>query len=100
MRTMDALSAPLDDREINGAPLSAPWRGAWRRWIRGVVFASGGMLSATIAGALFVVDSVTRATKASAFDAYNFTPFELNIQSENVRIPVSDTDSLAGWWLP
>jgi alpha-beta hydrolase superfamily lysophospholipase len=66
----------------------------------GVVFASGGVLSASIAAALYVVDSITRATKVSAFDAYNFTPFELNIPAEDVRVPVTDGDTLAGWWLP
>jgi uncharacterized protein len=97
---MGAPPAPLDDQNRGEVLPPDPWRGTWRRWIAGVVFASGGVLSASIAGALYVVDNITRATKVSPFDKYNFTPFELNIPSENILVPVARGDSLAGWWLP
>ncbi|MDB5058062.1 MAG: hypothetical protein JWO59_1534, partial [Chloroflexi bacterium] len=77
-------------------PLAGQAQRTWRRWVGRVAFASGGLLSATIAGSLFVVDAVTRASKVTSFDTYTFTPFELDLPSEDVQIPAIDGDTLSG----
>jgi fermentation-respiration switch protein FrsA (DUF1100 family) len=34
------------------------------------------------------------------FDSYTFTPYELDVPWEDVRIPTNGHDTIAGWWLP
>jgi len=60
----------------------------------------GGLLSISIAGAWYVVDTITRASPVTAFDAYTFTPYELGLPWEDVIIPVERGSPLSGWWLP
>jgi fermentation-respiration switch protein FrsA (DUF1100 family) len=81
-------------------PLASQAGRTWRRWVARAALASGGLLSATIAGALYVVDTVTRASKVTAFDRYDFTPFELGLPWQDVQIPVPNGTPLSGWWLP
>jgi dipeptidyl aminopeptidase/acylaminoacyl peptidase len=81
-------------------PLAGQAQRTWRRWVGRAAFASGGLLSAMIAGAFFVVDAVTRASKVTSFDTYTFTPFELDLPSEDVQITAANGDTLSGWWLP
>jgi uncharacterized protein len=71
-----------------------------RRLAAAAIGAAGGMLSISIAIALYVVDTLTRATRLNAFDNYTFTPFELDVASEDVAIPVKSGSPLSGWWLP
>lgn len=72
----------------------------WHWWLGSVAVASGGILSATIAGALYTVNAVTRASKINPLANYSFTPYELDVPWEDVRIPTQGADTLAGWWLP
>jgi dipeptidyl aminopeptidase/acylaminoacyl peptidase len=101
---MDSISpAPwpqVDAGETLLTPLATGAHRAWRRWVASAAFASGGLLSATVAGALMVVDTITRASKVTAFDAYTFSPFELDLPAEDVAIPSDHGKPLSGWWLP
>jgi fermentation-respiration switch protein FrsA (DUF1100 family) len=82
------------------APLATQARRTWRRWVARAAIASGGLASATVASALFVVDRVTRASKVTSFDEYSFSPYELGLPWEDVSIPAGDGEPLSGWWLP
>jgi fermentation-respiration switch protein FrsA (DUF1100 family) len=71
-----------------------------RRIVKAALGGAGGLLSISIAIALYVVDALTRASRLNAFDNYTFTPFELEVPSEDVAIPVVGNSPLSGWWLP
>jgi fermentation-respiration switch protein FrsA (DUF1100 family) len=81
-------------------PLAVQARRTWRRWVARAAFASGGLLWAGVAGALYVVDTITRASKVTPFDRYTFSPFELGLPAEIVSIPAGPGQPLSGWWLP
>ncbi|HWE60885.1 MAG TPA: alpha/beta fold hydrolase, partial [Chloroflexota bacterium] len=67
-----------------------------RRWAARAAVASGGLLSASMAVALYVVEQLTRASQA--VNTYGFSPFEIGVPWEDIRIPTVHDDTLAGWW--
>jgi fermentation-respiration switch protein FrsA (DUF1100 family) len=71
-----------------------------RRLAKAALGGAGGLLSISIVVALYVVDTLTKASRLNAFDNYTFTPFELEVPSEDVAIPVEGNSPLSGWWLP
>lgn len=71
-----------------------------RRLLSRVAMAAGGITSAGLGTAAYVVRAITRASKASPYDHYGYTPYEVGIAHEDVRIPSRVGDSLSGWWLP
>jgi uncharacterized protein len=72
---------------------------AWQHWLRrGAVAFGGGFVSATVATALYVAEQVTRASKALPLNEYSFTPFDVGVDWERVRIPLDDGAWLGGWW--
>lgn len=79
------------------APVARHARHTWRRWTTRAVVASGGLLSASAALALYVVEELTRASGECS--AYNFSPFELGIPWQQVRLPTANGETLSGWWL-
>ena len=89
-----------------GDPVPAPLSGphvdhTWQRRLgRAALGGAGGMLSVSIAAAWYVVDTITRASRVTAFDDYTFTPYELGLPWEDVNIPSDPGAPLAGWWLP
>lgn len=79
------------------------WRArhSWQRWVAGALIGgTGGLLSVMVGGAVYAVDTMTRASRVSAFDHYTFTPFELDLPWEDVQIPTRQGAPLSGWWLP
>jgi fermentation-respiration switch protein FrsA (DUF1100 family) len=98
---MDEVQPSCNGAAAASLSATTPYRGrGWHWWLRSFAVASGGLLSATIAGALYTVNTITRASRVNPFDNYTFTPYELDVPWEDVRIPTQGTDSLAGWWLP
>jgi len=82
------------------APSSRSGRARRRRVAKAALGGMGGLLSIMIAIALYVVDTITRASRVTSFDNYTFTPFELDMPWEDVSIPVGTSSPLSGWWLP
>ena len=83
---------PIPSKEQGGAGAATR-----RRWARGALLASGGLLSLTLATAAYVVEQFTRASAPLAED-YGFSPFEVGVDWEKVRFPTSGGQTLSGWW--
>ncbi len=101
---MDKIRKPetdeLVDRAMQRPPTWAAERSRRRKFAKAALGGAGGFLSISIAIALYVVDALTKASRLNAFDNYTFTPYELEVVSEDVAIPVNGNSPLSGWWLP
>jgi fermentation-respiration switch protein FrsA (DUF1100 family) len=58
-----------------------------KRILFGGLSGSIGILGLLLAGALFVVETLTRPNKPHSFDNYTFSPYELGIPAEAVTFP-------------
>jgi len=62
---------------------------------------SVGMLGIIFAGALYVVETVTRPKKPGTFDNYTFSPYELDLPAEVVTFPPQNGEyQVSGWFIP
>ena len=60
-----------------------------------------GILGLLIAGALFVVETLTRPKKLNHFDKYTFSPYELGLPAEPVTFPSLHGDhNVSGYFIP
>lgn len=92
-----ALERPMPAGQQGAMGQAGPGPVARRRWARGALVASGGLLSVTLATAAYVVEQFTHASAPLAED-YGFSPFEVGVDWEDVRFPTSDGQALTGWW--
>jgi hypothetical protein len=77
-------------------PVAQEARHVWLlRLAAGAAVASGGLLSANAAISLNVVERLTRASAAN--NASDFSPFELGVPWETVRIPAAHDELISGW---
>lgn len=60
--------------------------------------ASAGLVSLGIAR--YVVNELTRLTPVQPSEVYNFSPFETQVDFEEVEFPTANGRLLKGWWLP
>ncbi len=59
-----------------------------------------GILGLLLAGALFVVETLTRPKKPSHFDKYTFSPYELGLPAEAVTFPSLHSDhNVSGYYI-
>src|SRR5260370_8210428 len=60
-----------------------------------------GIIGIVFAGAIYVVESLTRPKKPTPFDNYTFSPYELGLPAETVVFPPLQGDhKISGWYLP
>jgi fermentation-respiration switch protein FrsA (DUF1100 family) len=60
-----------------------------------------GLLGLVFAGAIFVVEALTRPKKRTNFDLYVFSPYELGIPAEAVAFPtLNGNHNVNGWYIP
>jgi uncharacterized protein len=60
--------------------------------------ASAGLVS--IGVARYVVNELTRLTPVQPTEIYSFSPFETQVDFEEVEFPTANSRLLKGWWLP
>lgn len=54
---------------------------------------------ATLGLAQYLVESLTKPSRVTLFDSYNFSPFEFQVDYEEVEFPTVGNRLLAGWFL-
>ena len=60
-----------------------------------------GIVGIVFAGAIFVVESLTRPKKHTPFDTYTFSPYELGLPAETAVFPSLQGDhKVTGWYIP
>src|SRR5258708_27017500 len=60
-----------------------------------------GIIGIVFAGAVYVVESLTRPKKPTPFDNYTFSPYELGLPAEAVVFPPLQGDhKISGWYIP
>lgn len=75
-------------------------RPSLRRFVFGSLGGSIGVAGVLFAGALYVVDTLTRPKKRSSFDLYVFSPYELGLPAEAVVFPPLHGDyKVNGWYV-
>jgi len=71
-----------------------------KRILFGVFSGSIGILGLLLAGALFVVETITRPKKLNHFDNYTFSPYELGLPAEAVTFPSFHGDhNVSGYYI-
>jgi dipeptidyl aminopeptidase/acylaminoacyl peptidase len=60
--------------------------------------ASAGLVSLGVAR--YVVNELTRLTPVQPSEVYSFSPFETQVDFEEVEFPTTNNRLLKGWWLP
>ncbi len=71
------------------------------RNIEGIVLAGGTLTGlAVYGGARYLVDQLTRLRPLASGETYTFTPFETQVDFEEVSFPTANSRMLTGWWLP
>ncbi len=82
--------------ETNERPSNKTWK---RLGVAGL--AVGGVSSLVSLGAArYLVDQLTGLKPVDPGEAYTFSPFETNVDYEEVSFPTANNRILAGWWLP
>jgi fermentation-respiration switch protein FrsA (DUF1100 family) len=72
-----------------------------KRIIFGSLSGGIGILGLLLAGALFVVETLTRPKKLNHFDKYTFSPYELGLPAEPVKFPSLHGDhNVSGYYIP
>src|SRR5258708_20763861 len=57
-----------------------------------------GIIGIVFAGAIYVVESLTRPKKPTPFDNYTFSPYELGLPAEAVVFPpLQGAHKISGW---
>ena len=60
-----------------------------------------GILGLLLAGALYVVEIITRPKKLNSFDSYAFSPYELDLPAEAVTFtPLHGNHKDSGYYIP
>src|SRR6267154_1395270 len=71
-----------------------------KRIIIGGLGGSIGLIGVLFAGAVYVVEALTRPKKSSPFDNYTFSPYELGLPAEAVTFaPLHGDYKVRGWYL-
>ena len=71
-----------------------------KRILFGGLSGSIGILGLLLAGALFVVETITRPKKLNHFDKYTFSPYELGLPAEAVAFPSLHGDhNVSGYYI-
>lgn len=61
---------------------------------------SAGVGLLTYASARYLIDQLTRLRPVEPSESYNFSPFETQVDFEEVSFPTVGGRLLSGWWLP
>ena len=76
------------------------FRLSMKRILFGGLSGSVGILGLLLAGALFVVETITRPKKLNHFDNYTFSPYELDLPAEAVAFPSLNGDhDVSGYYI-
>ena len=76
------------------------FRLSMKRILFGGLSGSLGILGLLLAGALFVVETLTRPKKPNPFDNYTFSPYELGLPAEAVTFPSLHGDhNVSGYYI-
>lgn len=67
-------------------------------WVALAGGASAGLVS--FGAARYVVNQLTRLRPVEPSESYSFTPFETEVDFEDVEFPTANGRILKGWWLP
>ena len=77
------------------------FRISMKRILFGSLSGGIGIMGLLLAGALFVVETLTRPKKLNSFDHYAFSPYELGLPAESVTFPSLHGDhNVSGFYLP
>jgi uncharacterized protein len=80
---------------------SKTWRPSLKHIIFGGVGGTLGAFSVLCGVAIYLVETLIRPQKPSAFSGYTFTPFELDLPAESVAFPPrSGKHKVSGWFIP
>jgi len=72
-----------------------------KRILFGGLSSSIGIVGLLFAGALYVVETLTRPKKLNAFDYYTFSPYELGLPAEAVTFPpLHGNHKVSGYYIP
>lgn len=72
-----------------------------KRILFGGLSGSIGVAGLVFAGAIYVVEILTRPKKLSSFDLYTFSPYELGIPAESVTFPsLHENHKVSGYYIP
>lgn len=78
-----------------------PSRLSLKRILFGGLSGGIGIVGIVFAGAIYVVESLTRPKKHTPFDNYTFSPYELGLPAEAVVFPPLQGDhKISGWYIP
>src|SRR6187551_287278 len=68
----------------------------------GLVALAGGSAAglASFGAARYLVNQLTRLRPVQTSEAYSFSPFETEVDFEDVEFPTAPGRILKGWWLP
>ena len=72
----------------------------WAKWGAVGLGASSALGLATLGLARYVVDQLTNQPPVAAAEAYTFTPFETQVDYEEISFATTNDRMLSGWWLP
>jgi uncharacterized protein len=76
------------------------FRLSMKRILFGSLSGSVGILGLLLAGALFVVETITRPKKLNHFDKYTFSPYELDLPAEAITFPSRNGDhDVSGYYI-
>jgi uncharacterized protein len=76
------------------------FRLSMKRILFGGLSGSVGILGLLLAGALFVVETITRPKKLNHFDKYTFSPYELDLPAEPITFPSRNGDhDVSGYYI-
>jgi len=77
------------------------YRPSLKHLLFGGIGGSVGILGVFFAVAVYIVETLTRPKKRSAFDNYTFSPYELDLPAEDVSFPALNGDhQVSGWYIP
>ena len=77
------------------------FRLSMKRILFGSLSGSIGIVGLLLAGALFVVETLTRPKKLNPFDRYAFSPYELGLPAETVTFPsLNRNHNVSGYYIP
>lgn len=71
-----------------------------KRLLFGGLGSGVGLAGAIFAVSLYIVETITRPQKRSFFDAYKFSPYELDLPAEEVLFSsIGDKHKVSGWYI-
>ena len=77
------------------------FRPSLKRLLFGGIGSGVGIIGIIFAVSVYIVESLTRPQKRTAFDLYKFSPFELELPAEEVLFPPQKGEhKVSGWYIP